>query len=280
MTIKSYIYKANIAQWEDATQSTVFNFISLSIITMDAQKVRTALSGLLKDIDDSTLDYFESMIVDAGSVDREELKENMAPFFESYGLATDLANAESICDQICDQLRDMGIREESKGKVADDAYTPQLLNKSVVLSTVANSQLNEAEKAAVESLWGFENVRKKRNDVMEVTEAGSAKYERKAAKEQRKWLNDLETKFNEDQVEEEENNQISSMTLPDLSGSNREKDIHVSNFNITYGGHILLEGADLRLVYGRRYGLIGRNGVGKTTLLKHMANFDIEGFPR
>jgi ATP-binding cassette subfamily F protein 3 len=42
----------------------------------------------------------------------------------------------------------------------------------------------------------------------------------------------------------------------------------------------LLQDASLRLVHGRRYGLIGRNGIGKTTLLKHMANFDIEGFPR
>lgn len=70
------------------------------------------------------------------------------------------------------------------------------------------------------------------------------------------------------------------MTLPDFSAGVKEKDIHVSNFNITYGGKCLLEGADLKLVYGRKYGLIGRNGIGKTTLLKHMANFDIEGFPR
>lgn len=111
---------------------------------------------------------------------------------------------------------------------------------------------------------------------MEMTEAGSAKYERKALKEQKKWLDELESKF----VGEEESNEISTMTLPDLSGTNREKDIIVTNFNITYGGNILLEGADLRIVYGRRYGLIGRNGVGKTTLLKHMATFDIEGFPR
>jgi ATP-binding cassette subfamily F protein 3 len=247
---------------------------------MEAQKVRSVLSGLLSDIDESTLDYFESMIVESGAIDRDGLKENMAPFFESYGFATDLANAESICDQLCDKLKDMGMKEETKAKVSEEAYTPQLLSKAVVLSDVANSQLSEAERAAVESMWGFADVRKKRNDVMEASEAGSAKYERKAAKEQRKWLNDLESKFNEDQEEEEENNQISSMTLPDLSGASREKDIHVNNFTITYGGHILLEGADLRLVYGRRYGLIGRNGVGKTTLLKHMANFDIEGFPR
>ena len=30
-------------------------------------------------------------------------------------------------------------------------------------------------------------------------------------------------------------------------------------------------GASLTLAYGRRYGLIGRNGVGKSTLLRHIA---------
>ena len=249
---------------------------------MDTSKVRSVLGALLPEIDESTLDYFESMVMDSTTIDREGLKETMAPFFESYGLATDLQHAESLCDQLCDQLRDMGMKENtvSNRRKDEDALTPQLLHKAVVLSAVANSQLSEAEQAAVDSLWGFENVRKKRNDVMEVTEAGSAKYERKAAKEQRKWLNDLESKFTEDQEDDEENNQISAMTLPDLTGTNREKDISVSNFTIMYGGHILLENADLRLVYGRRYGLIGRNGVGKTTLLKHMADFDIEGFPR
>lgn len=250
---------------------------------MEAEKVRSILQGLLPEIDESTLDYFESIVTDSNVIDRAGLKENMAPFFESYGLANDLVEAEGICDKLCDQLKGLGIKEENVVKMSDEAFTPQLLNKAVTLSSVANTQLSDAEKAAVESMWGFADVRKKRNDVMEVTEAGSAnslKYERKAAKEQKKWLNDLESKFHENQEEEEDNNRIANMTLPDLSGNNREKDIHVSNFNITFGGHLLLENADLRLVYGRRYGLIGRNGVGKTTLLKHMANFDIEGFPR
>jgi len=35
----------------------------------------------------------------------------------------------------------------------------------------------------------------------------------------------------------------------------------------------------LKLTYGRKYGLIGRNGIGKTTLLNHIAKKDIEGFP-
>ena len=65
-----------------------------------------------------------------------------------------------------------------------------------------------------------------------------------------------------------------------MNCNTNEKDIHVANFDITFGGKLLLQEASLRLVQGRRYGLIGRNGIGKTTLLRHMANFDIEGFPR
>lgn len=34
----------------------------------------------------------------------------------------------------------------------------------------------------------------------------------------------------------------------------------------------LLQGAELSLAAGRRYGLVGRNGLGKTTLLKMLAS--------
>lgn len=35
---------------------------------------------------------------------------------------------------------------------------------------------------------------------------------------------------------------------------------------------ILLRGADLVLAFGRRYGLVGRNGLGKTTLLRMISS--------
>eukprot|EP00604_Paraphysomonas_vestita_P001674 CAMPEP_0174822380 /NCGR_PEP_ID=MMETSP1107-20130205/15307_1 /TAXON_ID=36770 /ORGANISM="Paraphysomonas vestita, Strain GFlagA" /LENGTH=618 /DNA_ID=CAMNT_0016041103 /DNA_START=103 /DNA_END=1956 /DNA_ORIENTATION=- len=136
--------------------------------------------------------------------------------------------------------------------------------------------ISESERAAIDSMWGFDKIRGKVNEVIEISDAVSAKYERRAVQEQKKWLEDLEQKFVGD---EDDGEQISAMTLPNLESNSNERDVHVHNFTITYGGKILLEGADLRLVCGRRYGLVGRNGVGKTTLLKHMANFDIEGFP-
>lgn len=52
------------------------------------------------------------------------------------------------------------------------------------------------------------------------------------------------------------------------SGVNRTQDIRIENFDVAYGDRVLLQGADLTLAYGRRYGLVGRNGIGKTTLLR------------
>lgn len=57
-------------------------------------------------------------------------------------------------------------------------------------------------------------------------------------------------------------------------------DIIVPNITIIVGGKTLLDGAMLKLAYGRKYGLLGRNGIGKTTLLNHIARKDIEGFPQ
>ncbi|KAF5306592.1 hypothetical protein FQR65_LT18534 [Abscondita terminalis] len=54
----------------------------------------------------------------------------------------------------------------------------------------------------------------------------------------------------------------------EAKGGNKTVDIRIENFDIAYGDRVLLRGADLVLAFGRRYGLVGRNGLGKTTLLR------------
>ena len=49
-------------------------------------------------------------------------------------------------------------------------------------------------------------------------------------------------------------------------------DIKVEGFTISTKGRNLFTNATLTIAFGRRYGLVGPNGMGKTTLLKHIAN--------
>ena len=50
-------------------------------------------------------------------------------------------------------------------------------------------------------------------------------------------------------------------------------------FNLAYGGKILLHQTRLHLLRGRRYALVGQNGVGKTTLMNAIHTGKIDGWP-
>lgn len=51
-------------------------------------------------------------------------------------------------------------------------------------------------------------------------------------------------------------------------------------FNLAYGGKILLRESKLKLLRGRRYAIVGQNGVGKTTLMNAINNGKLEGWPQ
>ncbi|KAI9002693.1 P-loop containing nucleoside triphosphate hydrolase protein [Gaertneriomyces semiglobifer] len=59
------------------------------------------------------------------------------------------------------------------------------------------------------------------------------------------------------------------------STTNTGKDIKLENFDIQYAGKPILQNATLSLNYGRRYGLVGKNGVGKSTLLRALAHQEL-----
>jgi elongation factor 3 len=50
-------------------------------------------------------------------------------------------------------------------------------------------------------------------------------------------------------------------------------------FTLAYGTKILLHNTKMKLIRGRRYGLLGPNDCGKTTLMRAIANNQVEGFP-
>lgn len=58
---------------------------------------------------------------------------------------------------------------------------------------------------------------------------------------------------------------------------NYSLDIKLENFNLEVSGKVLIEGGNLIMAGGRKYGLVGQNGIGKTTLMYALARKELEG---
>ncbi|KDN37981.1 hypothetical protein K437DRAFT_296439, partial [Tilletiaria anomala UBC 951] len=62
---------------------------------------------------------------------------------------------------------------------------------------------------------------------------------------------------------------VKSLETAGVRGKN--KDINLLNIDLNFGNNCILTNATLSLARGRRYGVIGRNGVGQSTLLRKVA---------
>jgi ABC-type multidrug transport system ATPase subunit len=76
----------------------------------------------------------------------------------------------------------------------------------------------------------------------------------------------------------EKKNNIPSPEVRHEKGDNFKCDIIVP-LTIIVGGQHLIEDTTLRLTQGTKYGLVGRNGIGKTCLIDAISTGEIEGFP-
>lgn len=56
----------------------------------------------------------------------------------------------------------------------------------------------------------------------------------------------------------------------------KSRDIKIDQYTLSFHGRLLIEGAEISLNYGQRYGLLGENGSGKSTFLQSIADRDIE----
>ncbi|KAG6053212.1 hypothetical protein E4U17_004925 [Claviceps sp. LM77 group G4] len=59
------------------------------------------------------------------------------------------------------------------------------------------------------------------------------------------------------------------------SGTNKTKDVKLDNIDVSIGGTRILTDTTLTLAYGHRYGLVGNNGVGKSTLLRALSRREV-----
>ncbi|KAL6708483.1 ATP-binding cassette, regulator of translational elongation [Coniothyrium glycines] len=78
---------------------------------------------------------------------------------------------------------------------------------------------------------------------------------------------------NETQSYEEFYMAVNPLQLGDASS--KSKDIKIDSFDISISGKRILSDSSLTLAYGRRYGLVGQNGIGKSTLLRALSRREV-----
>lgn len=108
------------------------------------------------------------------------------------------------------------------------------------------------------------------------------KAERKiAAKQQKKTFKTVEYEASRllDQPEDTQSYEEFYMAVNPLqlgsSSASKTKDIKLDNIDVSIGGLRILTDTTLTLAYGRRYGLVGNNGIGKSTLLRALSRREV-----
>ncbi|OQR97276.1 ATP-binding cassette protein [Thraustotheca clavata] len=234
---------------------------------MSEYKVRSVLLRVLKGLDETLVDYMTSMLGDYDG--SEPLEETVAPFLVSSGYVADEASALKHCAALQSALEAEGLvtnaHKQEEFKKLDNATSIEDMSRE------ADAEMN----TIMERMWGFENIRKAKNENMDA--CLNTQSQRQIRKEAKKELMEEE----KERMEADDDMAWEDIrVLPDMSTDNGERDIHVDKVTLSFKGQTLLSNTNLKLIHGRRYGLIGKNGAGKTTLLRFMSHYEIEGFPR
>lgn len=143
----------------------------------------------------------------------------------------------------------------------------RVLNAPVHLGSMAANLESSVED--IKSIWVMQ-----RDDSLKVDAKKLEKAELKLQQKQEKRSGDTNKVPVVSKLETATASQVTSKKDNKLEakGNNKTVDIRIENFDIAYGDRVLLRSADLVLAFGRRYGLVGRNGLGKTTMLRMISS--------
>jgi ATP-binding cassette, subfamily F, member 3 len=161
-------------------------------------------------------------------------------------------------------LKDHDIQTFAGGISAEGITSSSVDHEDEVMSSVASFYATMIDISNNEAVISERNRRKEKQKAL-----------REAAEEaeRRRAIEDVMNVLDDDAIEGENPDE-----LLDAANDN-SADVHIRNLdlpNLRGGGPDLLQNASLTLAKGRRYGLLGINGSGKTTFLTYLAQRKVE----
>lgn len=201
----------------------------------------------------SEMDYIQELLIDAGGLEEKvnKLINNMVEVLNKK-LQDNFAKNELTGDS-SKRLLDADLLTQSKRDI----------NTSLALLTASNDIEHTGRQ--MES-----RVDKKKLEKQE------RKIAKKVAKRNNKFVQYEASKLLNEKKDEDYDSFFLEINPMDFASSGKSKDIKIDNFDLYVGdGQRILSEASLTLAYGRRYGLVGQNGIGKSTLLRALSRREL-----
>lgn len=202
------------------------------------------------------MEYIRELLIDAGGI--EEKVNTLTKLLEeklSQKLKENTAKLELTGDR-SKRLLDVNMLRQNNSK--------RDINSSLALLSASNDIEHTGRK--MES-----RVDKKKLEKQE------RKIAKKVAKRNNKFVQYEASKLLNEGSNEDYDSFFLEINPLDLgSSAGKSKDIKIDNFDLYVGeGQRILSDASLTLAFGRRYGLVGQNGIGKSTLLRALSRREL-----
>ncbi|GAB4834613.1 ATP-binding cassette sub- F member 3 [Ancistrocladus abbreviatus] len=222
--------------------------------------VHEVLGPRVLDLDEPIIDYIINVLADEDfdfGLDGEGAFEAIGDLLVDSGCVSDYSDCRSVCSRLCEKFGKHGLAKPK----------PTVRSLAAPLRMFDGMDEEMAPKKKPEPIDG-----------PMLTERDKVKLERRKRKEER--LREAQYQMHLAEMEAVRAGMPVICVNHDESDGPAIRDIHLENFNISVGGRDLIVDGLVTLSYGRHYGLVGRNGTGKTTFLRHLAMHAIDGIPK
>ncbi|KAG8866042.1 hypothetical protein FRC20_009146 [Serendipita sp. 405] len=222
----------------------------------------------LPDIDETVLEYIDGYVNDEDSLD-EDIPAVVRELLGSFA-----RSKEAVLEELLKKLEAF-LEEKYKDKSRNNA--PKLTRLDRVMDMSKSGMSNTIALSEGVDLESINKSKASRVDLKKLEKQElkiRAKIEKRSKRQPLYEGSKLIEAQKKQQSYEEMFMKVNSLDAS-LASKGKSKDIHLPAIDVSFGSNRILSGASLTLAHGRRYGLIGRNGVGKSTLLRHISMRDV-----
>ncbi|KAJ2460222.1 ATP-binding cassette, regulator of translational elongation [Coemansia sp. RSA 1836] len=246
---------------------------------LDQNEIQNLLRSHVPDIDEIIVEYVQGYLNDAaaaialsGERDASEdpVEDLIKPMLEDA--ASDERKVVTLCEKFSQMLTkvEQQANPQKRSAISKLAAPVNMAAQLAQIDKAAKAQAGTTDLAHAKGRTVASQV-----DVKKLRKAEAriaAKIEKRGVKSSRYEASKL---IDENPLDDDDLLMRVNPILDYTLSRDKIKDVKLDGFDISYAGKRILTNSSVHLVYGRRYGLIGRNGIGKSTLLRNIAHREL-----